>query len=299
MAADESTWLSDIDQTASTQPSPSPSLRGRGVAGRDLRGDWTAGLLLGLGLALKPQIAGVIWLLLAWRGRWRCALTGAMVAACLGAIGTAWLWFNDVAWLAALRANLADNAVGGSGDPTAANPLRFQLINLHHLLAVLIGDDRAAIDWGVRIAAAMFVLPALALARRRGDRDARDGDLLLLGVLGAVSLLAVYHRPYDAVLLLPAAAWSVREGWLACRCARGRLALLSLPALAVFLLPGAALPHRLAESGLVPAAIARTWFWQAVVMPHQVWALLLLALLWLAALVFQSSSAASDQTDAA
>jgi hypothetical protein len=270
------------------------------------RGGWLAGVLLGLGMALKPQIAGVVWLALVWRGRWRAALTGAAVAAGVGAVGAGWLWFNDVAWLEGLRANLADNAVGGSGDPTSANPLRFQLINLHYLLAVLLGDDRAVIDWGVRITAgllagAALVLSWLAARRRRGaqgleaqgrgaqglearDRDVQDADLLLLGVLAAVSLLAVYHRAYDAVLLYPAAAWSVREAWIGCRCARGRLGVLSVWVLAVFLLPGAALPHLLAERGLVPAALADSWFWQAVVLPHQVWALLAAAVLWLGAL---------------
>ncbi len=254
---------------------------------RDRRDGLLAGLLLGLGLALKPQIAGVIWLLLVWRGRWRCTLMAAATAAGIGAVGAAWLWFSDVPWLEALRANLADNAVGGSGDPTSVNPLRFQLINLHYLLAVLIGDDRAAIDWAVRIAAMVLVVPALILARKRDDRDA---DLLLLGVLAAVSLLAVYHRPYDAVLLYPAAAWSLAAAW------RGhRLGIASLLVLTIFLLPGAALPHQLADGGFVSPAIVESRVWQAVVMPHQVWALLVLTLLWLAAL---TRSGASGQHDA-
>ncbi len=247
-----------------------------------------AGMLLGVGVALKPQIAGVVWLLLVWRRQHAVAALAVGVTLIVTAIGAAWLWAHDVAWIDALRRNLADNAAAGaSGDPTAANPLRFQLINLHYLAGLFVGDRPVLIAWTVRVAAALIVLPALWFAQRRRHVErggAGDAEFTFFGVLGAVSLLAVYHRAYDVVLLLPLAAWAIKVLWGAglSEGNGGRrpraIAWVSLWLMLVFLGPGGALPQYLTDKGLVPCGVAETWAWRVVVMPHQVWALLALAL---------------------
>jgi hypothetical protein len=56
------------------------------------------------------------------------------------------------------------------------------------------------------------------------------------------------------------------------------VATLALVLMVPFLAPGAAFLQQLALHGRIPDAITHSWYWNSVVMPHETWALLLLAL---------------------
>lgn len=82
----------------------------------------------------------------------------------------------------------------------------------------------------------------------------------------------MYHRTYDAFLLaVPIAALVARAAELgpARRWAAGL-------ALSAFLWPGAPVLRAAADAGALPAWLAGTEFWRVVLIPQQVWALLLL-----------------------
>jgi hypothetical protein len=49
--------------------------------------------------------------------------------------------------------------------------------------------------------------------------------------------------------------------------------------LAPFLIPGGTLLETMQISGRIPASLSQHWWWEAFVMAHQVWALLILSML--------------------
>lgn len=241
-----------------------------------------AGALLAAACALKPQLAGLFVVLEAMRGRWRVVAFAAATGAVIAGAGAGALWLRGIDWPAALRANVQAFAESGVGSPTRENWLRFQMVNLQYPLHELIASRAvvAGLSWGVVGA----LLAALALATRP-ERAGRAGpvevaptpadNLLSLTVVACASLMAVYHRFYDAALLLPAlgyvaVAWG-RHAW-----ARALpFALLS----GVFLLNGTAALHHLSQSGGPLESLAGTALWRIVLMPHQAWAILLLGAL--------------------
>ena len=225
------------------------------------------GGLLGAATALKPQLGGIFLLYLVLRRRWRALCWSALFLATILLIGLTQLnrsesaqgWYED--WM-----NNMQTFAHGEGDSSPRNPNAFQTINLHYLLHTYTANRTVV---RVCVYAIGAVLGALAIGLGLTSRNPED-DPALLSLLGVLSLLMVYHRFYDAVLLLLPAAWVVS------RVMGGRVRAwdgASIVMLAFFLAPGAAILGKRARDGLVSADISATWWWRCLVMPHQVWAL--------------------------
>lgn len=238
-----------------------------------------AGALLAVACALKPQLAGLFVVLEALRGRWRVVAFAAAAGAAIAGVGAGALWLRGIDWPSALRANVQAFAQSGVGSPTSENWLRFQMVNLQYPLHELIASRAvvAGLTWGVVGA----LLGALALATRperagRAEGAAAPADnLLAITVVACASLMAVYHRFYDAALLLPALAYvavaSGRDAW-------ARVLPFAL-LIGVFLLNGTAALHHLSQAGGPLESLTGTALWRVVLMPHQAWAILLLGAL--------------------
>jgi hypothetical protein len=112
------------------------------------------------------------------------------------------------------------------------------------------------------------------LFRRVGNNN----DLLGLSTLAVLSLLPVYHRLYDASLLIFPLAWSLA----ALPEFRKKLARGTLLLILVFLVPGGSALEQLQHTSHL-VALQHSWWWTHIVMPHQVWALLFLSVLLLMA----------------
>jgi len=237
----------------------------------------SGGIALGLGAARKPQIGFVLLAYALYRGQWRAFAVAVILAAAAFGIGAARLRAGPVPWHAELRTNLFDNAHAGSGDPTRDNPVRFQLINLQYPLHNF-AHSRAWVNTSTFLVTGGASLAGLLLALRAR----RQRDLLLLGLWLTASLLLLYHRSYDALVLTAPLAWILARA----PGGSGPATALALLALAAFLTPGAALLHSLAQSGRITADFTQTSLWQNWLLPHQVWALvvLLLVQLWLLAI---------------
>lgn len=257
-----------------------------------------AGVLIGFSAAVKPQMTGILVVLLAVTGQWR-----ALVAACLTGLGMLAIAIGrlemvDAEWLALLRANLYEFTHGGNGDPTIANEnwhLRMDLVTALHAFT----DRRALVQ---AMAWTVFVILCgtavmLDRARRAGRAAIREhppasaGEPLLLpSILAVVTLLPAYHRFYDAILLVLPWLWVVQRA----RCGRlDRLTVFAAAMLTVFFVPHVTAAMVILVNPHLPEALTDSRLWLGTVMSVQVWALLGLSLALLLALRRAASSAPS------
>jgi hypothetical protein len=159
-----------------------------------------AAFLFTLSLAVKPQIGVLIVFYLLVQGIHRryagAALTGALsVLLCASLI----LELHP-GWTSTLGANLsATLSPGGSADPRPANVQAVGDPNLQPLTSIFLTDARTF----NAVAYAIFVilLAALILVILRTNADP-ELHFLALAAVSVLSLTPVYHRFYDARLLL-------------------------------------------------------------------------------------------------
>jgi hypothetical protein len=179
---------------------------------------------LAISLAIKPHDAGLVWLyfLLAGGVYRRRALQTLFVTIAISLPGVLWVWLTAPHWMAEIHANfLAYSAPGGINDPRSASMGPEGVIDLQSAISVFWADPRIynPVSW---LLCAAFLLVWVLVTMRFRFSPARAW--LALAAISAFSMLPVYHRQYDAKLLLltvPACAmlWAKRD-------CIGRLALL-------------------------------------------------------------------------
>ncbi len=232
------------------------------------------GVLLGLAICLKPQLGLPFVAYYLLRRHWRiCGIAAAAVATAF-IVPITRLAVSGTPWLQNYR---TDSRIllstGILSDFTERNPIRFGLINLQVLFYAIFHHASAANILAVALSAALFGIWIWLLLRS----DSREA-LLPMSTLLVLSLFPIYHRLYDAWILVFPLCWTLKEfAGVDRKFARAAFFLL-LP----FLVPGGSALEQLQANHQVPEAISRSWYWTAIVMPHQIWFLLLLSLLLLA-----------------
>lgn len=167
-------------------------------------------------LAIKPHDAGLIWLFFLMVGgvSRRRSLKTLLVVAVIGVIALMWIRQISPHWLPELQSNLQAYAARGSyhdPGPVANKTISPGMIIDLQTVTSVIRD----VPGFYRPAAYLICAPFLAvwafLALR--SRFSQRSAWLALGAIAPLSMLPVYHRAYDAKLLLlaiPACAilWS-------------------------------------------------------------------------------------------
>ena len=256
------------------QPSgPAISLAILGVWAATRRRDLLAGVLLALGAALKPQVGGIFVLYYLLRGRWRVVGVSAVIGIALMLISVVPMMLRGIPWLDGWRFHMSDvERVGGYNSPLPENPMRRHMINLQMIFGGLLHSyamvNLAAIATGV----VLVVLLALAVRRAhaRADRAGQSGpdELLILSAVCVLGLLPVYHRFYDASLLVLPAAWALSN-------LKRRPVEAALVAALVlsFVLPVPATARAMRLVGLDADHVSGLW-WSFLLEPWRVWLLL-------------------------
>ena len=177
-------------------------------------------------LALKPHDTGLVWLyfLLAGGVYRKRALQTLAVFAALNLPATLWVTHVSPHWMQELGANISSLSVhGGLNDPSPASSGAHgigMMINLQTALSFFRDDPRFYNPATFLICGALMLVWSFTTFRSRlTPAMAR----LALAAIAALSLLPVYHRQGDAILLLltvPACAMLWAEG--------GRVARLAL-----------------------------------------------------------------------
>lgn len=236
--------------------------------------DSASGILICVASGLKPQIGLPILVFYLLRKRWRVAIIAAALLTTLALVGASVLMVHGTPWLDSYK---SDNrmlfAKGSLGDYTEANPIRFSLINLQVLLYTFWPDRTGANFVSLVLVSIVGFVWLFLFLRCKWDSDS---ELLALSALLVLSLLPVYHRLYDATLLIFPLAWSLHRARH-----RGVLATATAAVILVFLFPGGSMAEVLQKKH---PALQESWYWMHFAMPHQVWTLLLLCLLLLMAM---------------
>src|SRR5262249_31326205 len=110
----------------------------------------------------------------------------------------------------------------------------------------------------------------LATVTRRDE--SQQGLLLTYSCLAAMAPLAIYSRFYSATLLIFPLAWAlvtIRRGY-------PYLSVLALLCIFVFFMPGVAILN--VWSRQFPAQVTTSWWWNYLLLPHQIYALLILSI---------------------
>jgi len=253
--------------------------------------DLTAGLLFGLACSLKPQIGAFLVLYYLVRRRWR--LFGTAVATTTGlTVGAAlYLQLRGASWLHDYLHNAQGFVTANHIDDfSTANPSRFTLINLQVPFFSITGQSSSANL--LAFAVTGLLLCAWLYWVARGLEH--EFELLALAAISVLALLPVYHRFYDAALLIVPLCWC-----LTVIVGRSKpLVHIVLLLIAVFLVPGAAFLQEFVIGGHVPEAVTSSWFWNCIVMPHETWAILALCSVLLYAIRVASSGSRSGTTSA-
>ncbi|HEY4048989.1 MAG TPA: glycosyltransferase 87 family protein [Acidobacteriaceae bacterium] len=173
-----------------------------------------ATLLLGVSLALKPQLvlAPALYLVVRKPTR-KYGVAALAIAAIFFVAGTALLYgqLHSLAFFARESANMKLALQPGHlSDPSNANPDSAGFLNLQVPLYRLIPNLR--VDNLLTDIVALVFLLGLAYAYWR-ETAARERPYTVIAVLALISLISIYHRHYDRllILLLIPALWELRH----------------------------------------------------------------------------------------
>lgn len=185
-----------------------------------------AGILcMAVSLALKPHDAGLVWLyfLLAGGVCRRRALQTLVVVAVLGL--PAILWVSQVSphWMAEIHSSLAaTSARGGLGDPgptSSSMSEHYRIIDLQTVISIFWDNPRIYNPVSYLICGALLLVWSIHTLR---SHFSPTRAWFALAAIAALSMLPIYHRQYDAKLVLltiPACAILWAEGgpiaWIA------------------------------------------------------------------------------------
>lgn len=178
---------------------------------------WAAVLLLAISLVVKPQDAGFIWLYFLPAGgmlRKRAMQTLAVVAL-LALCASVWVAPASPHWMREMRANINSEIVhGGISDAGPSGSIQRgagPIIDLQAAISVFRDDPHFYNPVSYLTVGFLILVWALVVLRKRATLRSA---LLALAAISALSLLPVYHRPYDAkilILTIPACAMLWQE----------------------------------------------------------------------------------------
>jgi hypothetical protein len=169
-------------------------------------------ILLGLALVLKPHDAGLVWLylLIAGGDLRKRALQSLGLAAVLGILSLVWVAPISPHWLAEMHQNHAMvDQRGGNSDPGPTGPSAGaigQIIDLQAAFSVFRDDPGFYNPVSYAVAGVPILIWLLALWQSKASCGV---NWLALSPASVLVLLPVYHRNYDArlmLLLVPACA---------------------------------------------------------------------------------------------
>ena len=232
------------------------------------------GVMLGIATAIKPQVGLPFLAYELVMLRAVPLATGLLTALAITAVGVLRLELGGIDWLTSWRANLESVQSGGQVTYTPGAQSRVHMVNLHPVVA-LVFSEAAAVRAAVLAGGAASAAGACAVWVRVRDEPREIGAL---SIGAALCMIIVYHRAYDASVLILPMAWCIQRLLAPTGSPRGQLAAaVSLALVLVYAVPGPATLGWLERTGRVPDAITATWHWNNVALIHHAWLMPVLA----------------------
>jgi hypothetical protein len=239
--------------------------------------DVVAGVLFGVACSLKPQIGSFLVLYYLVQRRWRLFAIALGLTAVLVLTAVLWMRICGVSWTHDYVHNVKVLATENKIDDfTSANPIRFMLVNLQVPFYSFTRNAISANIIALATGGLLMVIWTCLTVRATPEK----AEPLALATIAIIGLLPVYHRLYDASLLVIPLCWCMSQ-------LTGEMRIVARVALALiapFLIPGAAFLQQLARNGHIPQSWLSSLWWEGVVMPHQTWLLVLLVIVLLCGL---------------
>ena len=161
---------------------------------------WVGVVCLAVSLILKPHNAAFIWILFALfsSGSRRQATRTLLLVAFVSIPATAWAFHISPRWIQEFSSNLQVlNGPGGASDPSVSHGT-CGLVNLQAVTSLIWSDPRTYNLVTYLICAPLFLVWIIISLKPGGANRA----WFALAAIAPLSLLPVYHRQYDAKLLL-------------------------------------------------------------------------------------------------
>jgi hypothetical protein len=158
-----------------------------------------------LGLALKPQEIGLIWLffLLAGGTFRRRAWQISGVASILVVLSILWVSHVSPHWIQEWRANIASTTAHGDlndpGPTSIGNVATGMNVSLQSVISFFWDEPHIYNPAAYLLAGSLILIWCVITFRSRLDEE---GRWLAIGSMAALSMLPIYHRQYDTKLLL-------------------------------------------------------------------------------------------------
>jgi Glycosyltransferase family 87 len=224
-----------------------------------------AGILLGIAGCFKPHLAGAGLLFFIFERTWRPVIVSVLTGLAGTAIFALRLEFTPIgtAWIPGLLTRtVAIGYTGGPDDFSLANSARYELVNLQVILGSVLSDRTVVNAIAIGFVVVLVALWGYWMLRREVS------PLLGFAAINVILLLPSYHRINDAgvIVFAVAAAATLRYGWA--------IAVAFLPFIAP--LPSAVM-HFVA-TGRLPGSLLQNKAFILLVLCHEVWILLFVAL---------------------
>jgi hypothetical protein len=169
------------------------------------RFEYAGVLCLAISLVIKPHDAALVWFyFLLAGGIYRIrALQAAVVAAALAVPAVLWVSHVSPQWMQEMRSNLALLSVHGSVNDPGPDSLTFHsadyVISLQSVFSLFRDEPRFYNLTSYLISGSLLVAGAIRVLT---SRFTKENAWIALAAIAALSMLPVYHRGYDAKLLL-------------------------------------------------------------------------------------------------
>ena len=184
--------------------------------------------------------------------------------------GAAALRLHGVPWVSGFLANNTLLLSNSGMDVIRWSDAQQQFVNLQYL-GFFLSDSARLVAWTSWIVGGGLVATWMVAVVRRRQQPM---SLLELSTAVVISLLPIYHRVYDAALLVLPLAWALSQT----SAVTYRHRLVTLLCVAPFFVPGSTLLELQVQAGRIPEAMTHAWWWRTLVLPHQVWALLVMSI---------------------
>jgi Glycosyltransferase family 87 len=232
-----------------------------------------SGILIALGCAIKPHIGIPFLFLYTIQTKWKILIIVIVSLSVMLMLSLIPAGFEQtLTYLVSCCNNIAASiSKGGINDPSANNPLNFHLINLQHPLWSIFNN-------GLIVNSIVFFVVGLELLIFMNliiSLKIKQIDLIQISTLAAIILLPVYHRNYDASLLIASIALAIQLS-----CSKYRLySIITIVVLTPFMIINSAdYLVRFSKGGAISFKLAQSLLWKGFIIPHQSWLILLLSI---------------------